>query len=763
MTTRAVGIVSVVAAIATGNSAFAKEAEKHTQKVEASSSQAPLEEVLVTARRRTENLQEVPISIEVFSTADIEARSVTSLQELSQFSPNFNMYNNGVDGGLTSEVFIRGVGNSLGGPGVGIYLDGVYLSTQQAIDLGMMDLERVEVLRGPQGTLFGRNTVGGAVSFVTAKPTGDFSGSAEVNVGTYDRVDATLNLNGALIADRLNGRISLGTQNRSGYGHVRDYTTGKQIDEMGDRDRISGRVLLDWLVRDDVNVLFSVEATDIDERATVRSIAKFTPISLHNLFNARVNPQPPVSQRLLPPDIYSTYGDYRDGIDNFNYMKSLGGSMTVDWGLGGDLSLKSITAWREYETGFGSDLDFTPYDLGAGNNYTDQDQFSQELQLSGISFNKRLEWVVGLYYFSEDAYDPSTAWVFRPLTDAGYIPDLSSSRERWSTNDSWAVFGEGTFDITDKLSITTGLRYTQDDKTESYQTTDIDDGGFGCNSCTHLLSGDMGVSDWSGRANVVYKWTPDVLTYASASRGFKSGGLSYSVTSESSQIRDTLNVYLPEYVWTVELGLKSTLLDNRLRLNAAAFHSDYKDIQYQFYAVLDQGGSLTSVSVVSNAPTAEIQGLELEALVEPMENLTLTASVGLTDAEYTGADERGGPLNLDSEFLYTPKWSAALSGEYRIPTALGNFRARIDYAWKDKTYFDIQNSTNPLLQQQAYGIFNARVSLDLPAGWSLSAYGTNLTDEEYVLSAYSLAGLGLPAMLQPALPREWGIAAKYRF
>ncbi|HEY6642462.1 TonB-dependent receptor [Povalibacter sp.] len=757
MTIRPIGFLSVLAVLAATDGANAAAEE------EGYSGRA-VEEILVTARRRTENLQDVPISIDVFSTADIEARSLTSLQELSQFSPNFSMYNNGIDGSLTSEVFMRGIGNSLGGPGVGIYLDGVYLSTQQAIDLGMVDLERVEVLRGPQGTLFGRNTIGGAVSFVTARPTGDFSGSTEVTVGSFDRFDAKLNLNGALIPGRLNGRIAVGTQKRDGYGRVLDYSTGKKIDEMGDRDRISGRVLLDWTVTDDIKVLFSVEATDMDEKATVRSIAEFRPISFHNLFNARLNPQPPVDQSLLPPDIYSTYGTYRGGRDNFNYMDSLGGSMTVDWSLSTDIFIKSITAWREYETGFGSDLDFTSHGLGAGNNYTDQDQFSQEFQINGASFNDRLDWILGLYYFSEDAFDPSTAYVFVPLTQAGLIPDLSSERERWSTNDSWAAFGEGTYHITDKLSVTGGLRYTKDEKTESYQQINIYDGSFICASCTTPLSGEMSIGDWSGRANVVYKWNDDISTYLSAARGFKSGGLINSVTSLSDVLnRDTLNAYLPEYVWTYELGMKSTLLDNRLRLNVAAFYSDYKDIQYSFTYIRPSGNNLVSVAVVSNAPTAEIKGFELEALLEPVDNLTLSASVGFTDAEYKSADRRGGPLTIDSEFLFTPKWSYTLSSQYKVPLDWGSLTARLDYAWKDKAYFEIQDTTNPLLQQQAYGLLNARVSVDFPSGWNVAAFGTNLTDEEYVLSAFYLPGLGVPAMRQPALPREWGVAVKYSF
>ncbi|HEY6642468.1 TonB-dependent receptor [Povalibacter sp.] len=754
MTIRPIGLFSALAVLASSNSVFAKGAEGYTAR-------ATLEEVTVTARRRAENLQDVPISIDVFSTADIEAKSVTSLRELSAFTPNFSMYNNGNDGALTSEVFMRGIGNtignSVGGPGVGIYLDGVYLSTQQAIDLGLMDLERVEVLRGPQGTLFGRNTVGGAVSFVTARPTADFFGTAEVTFGSYDRLDAKINLNGALIPGRLNGRIAVGTQNKSGYGKVLDYSTGRKIDEMGDRDRISGRVLLDWILSDDISILFSAEAMDLDEKGTVRTVGSFTPNFVHNTFNAVFRPVPPLNAGIVPRDVFTTYGP----ANNFNKMDSLGGSVTLDWSLTDVLSIKLITAYREYTTAFGVDFDFSPHNIGSVINYTDQEQFSQEFQLNGASFDDRLDWVMGLYSFSEKVSDPSDARIFEPLTAAGLIADSSFRVDRWSDNKNLAAFGEGTFAITDKLNFTAGLRYTVDKQAGTHQQSDIQDGGFDCAACLAPLGGKTRTSDWTGRASVAYKWNQDVMTYVSAAQGLKSGGLTPQVTSP---VRDErLKAFLPEHVWTYELGTKSTLFDRRLRLNAAFFYSDYSDIQYSFNYTSIVNGTIVPVKLASNAPSAEIKGFEVDMLLEPVENLTFTAGVGLTDAKYTEADARGGPLKLDSEFVFTPKWSYALASEYKIPTAWGNWSARVDYAWRSKVYFEVQNTTNPMLQQQAYGIVNARINLDLSAGWSLSAFGTNLTDELYMLSAYSQPGLGLNALFQPAIQREWGLTAKYSF
>lgn len=720
-----------------------------------------LEEIVVSARRREENLQDVPISMEVFSPEDIDAKSLTSLQELSQFVPNFSMYNTGIDGSLANNVYMRGIGNSLGGPGVGIYLDGVYLSTQSAIDLGMLDIERIELLFGPQGTLFGRNTIGGAVSYVSAKPTGEFSGKADVDIGSFNRFDASASLNGPLIPGTLNARISVGVQNRDGYGKVLDYYSGKQIDEMSNRDRWSGRLLVDWIISDDVNVLFSVEGAELNEKATAKSPTQLIPTAIHRAYNTVLHIDPQWGTNLIPRDIYSSYATYRDGMDNFNTLRTWGGSATVNWTINETLAFKSITAVREYKTGFGQDLDFSPHPINIGLNYNDQDQFSQEFQLNGVSFDGRLDWVAGLYYFTEDFNNPSYSLSYEDLINAGVQRDTRRKINNITTNDSWAIFGEGTYDLTDRLSATFGLRYTDDEKTEFSERVSVIDGGYGCAACQLPYYGEMSVNDTSGRANLSYNWTDSFMTYVSAARGFKSGGLS---AGSVSVVQDrTLVSYDPEYVWTYEMGMKSTLLDDTLRLNATAYYSDYQDIQYQFFYSYFEGGVPVTVNIVSNAPSAEIKGFELQALWEPIESLTLTASLGRTDAEYTEADERGGPLNLDSVFVQTPEWSYSLSGEYRIPTGWGQLSLRADYAWEDKVYFDVTNTTNPFLQQPAYGLLNARITLDVSEAWSVALYGTNLTDEEHILNALPLAGLGVPSLVQAAAPLEWGAWAEYRF
>ena len=753
------GILGVILAAFAGlanQPAFAQ-----TQTEEGADVSAFIEEIIVTARKRSENIQDVPVSVTAYTAADIEAKSITSLKQLAQFTPNFNMYNSGNDGSTTSEVSIRGISNSIGGPGVGIYLDGVYLSRQQGIDLDLMDAERLEVLRGPQGTLFGKNTIGGAVNLVTVRPTDEFSGNAEVTYGEFDRIDGKVLLNIPLIPGKLRSKIALSTQNRDGFGKLIDINTGAKLGEMGDRERLSGRIILDWEMTDNFNVLVSLDGLRAREHSTTRTLAARTNSFLDDALNFIFMLDPPIGPALLPPDVYTSFG----AGNNYQDVDSYGTAVTIGWDLGdtaiGNVALKSITSYRDLEVGFSHDFDFSPYPATIASNFAFHDQISQEFQVSGVSFNERLTWVAGAYYFKEETDEPSTANVYPQLVALGIIPEFSFNLLYGFDNRSWAVFAQGTYQITDKLSITGGIRYTDEEKRALESQARLSDGAFTgpfCFNCAPPTSGTTSYSEISGRGGLEYRWNEDLMLYFSAAHGFKSGGLTQSVT-DVTQITDLqLNPYLPEFVWTYEVGLRSTWLDGRLRVNATGFFSDYTDIQYSF-AFAPPGTTLPQ-TFVSNGPAAEIKGFELDTLFMPVEGLTLSASVGLTDAEYTKFDPRDTILTSASKFPFTPEWAYTLAGQYSIPTGLGELTGRLDYSWNDNVIFDVRDSLNPLTRQDSYGILNARLSLAHAAGWTVSVFGTNLTDEIYLLSAIDLGG---SVIHQPAPPREWGVSIKYDF
>ena len=724
-----------------------------------------IEEVTVTARKREESLQDVPLSISTYSAADIKAKSITTLQELSQFVPNLNMEGEVFSGGSGTTLSIRGISSQvgLGGPSVGVYVDGVYVGDYNGINLDLMEIERIEVLRGPQGTLFGRDTIGGAISLVSKRPGDEFEGSAEVTYGRYDRIDFKGDLNVPLIPGKLNARAAFAMQNRDGYGHVRDFNTGEALDDMGDRDRLSGQFMLDWKATDNLSFLLSVDAMHQDEKTSVRSLAAYSPT-----FNPPgappfvLVPTPlGIASMILPlqgfppitpsPDIYSNFG----AGDNYNDLDTFNVSLIADWDLGDtflgkDTTLKSITSYRELETDYGLDIDFGPSPVTDVNNGADFDQISQEFQLSSTSLNGKLTWVAGLYYYTSDEFDYGISDVFTSI----FMSPVIENRD-WNERESWSVFGQGTYNLTEKLSLTAGVRYTEDELTAEEQTV-LYPSNVPLGPRTFLKSSN---SEVTGRLGLEYAWNNDVMTYVSAAKGYKTGGVINAVADPNQQ-NTVPTTYLPETVWTYEIGLRSTLLDNRLRFNLTGFFTDYTDIQYSFIFL---NNANRPTGFISNGPEAETYGLELEMLYSPVNNLTLSFGYGFVDSEYLQGDPNGGPLTTDSKFTNAPRNSFTVAGNYIIPTRLGELSANIDYGWKDRIYFDIQDTTSPVLQQEDYGLLNAKMSLAFDSGLTLSVFGTNLTDEEYVNSSLSAPPLGLLAIQNAGIDRQWGISAGYEF
>jgi len=715
---------------------------------EAEQEEVGIEEVVVTARRREERLQEVPLSIAAFSAADIEAKSLVSLRDVGQFTTNFSFYNQGQAGNSGSVVYIRGIGQSdpnvFWDPGVGIYLDGVFMGRMQGIDLGLLDMERIEVLRGPQGTLFGKNTIGGAVSLVTTKPGDEFTGYAEVTAGNYDRIDGKFSVDIPITPGVFVMKLAGSSQNRDGFGKRLDWATGEQIDEMGDVDRLNGRAAFNWTPSENVGVQFSLDTAKIREFGAVREVIKFTEPPIAGLLNLFIDPQ--YSAENFATDSYST--SYASG-SNANELDAWGAALVVDWGLGA-MDLKSITSYRENEAYNGTDPDGSIYDLIDLIQDVDQDQFSQEFQLGGLSFDDKLDWVVGLYYFEEDAFSDEKLLVYRELLDFIGL-DLSFQRRIWVNNKSYAAFGQGTYNVNEKLGLTGGLRYTYEKKDVGRDQLRQETGGI----LVPYDELDETYSAVSPRVSVDYKWSPDLMTYFSIAGGFKSGGINGTATSDAAFVP-----FDPEYVWTYELGLRSEAMDNRLRFNASFFYSDYEDIQFTVIrGDPDTGQPLT---VIDNAAKATIKGFEMEVMAVPTPQLLLTAALGYIDAEYTDV-EPGLPISTATQFVKTPEWSGTISAQYTFPLAgSSEIVGRVDWAYKSEIHHDQLNS--PVGLQDSYGLLNARLSYTSNDNkWSLSLFGTNLTDERYIMAATDLSNTLAFGEVQWARPKEWGVSFRYNF
>ncbi len=743
------------------------------------------DEILVTARRREENLQTIPISIAAFTAEALEARSMRDLRDVGDFAPNVDFsISNGL-GGATSEatVFIRGIGQLdtalFADPGVGIYVDGVYLARAAGSVLDLLDLERVEVLRGPQGTLFGKNTTGGAISLITRKPGPDRQFEVELTGGELDRLDGRLIANVPLSEEVF---FSLAASSTHRDGFTQSLATGERYT---DDDRDSVRGALRWLASDSVVLDVSAEVTRERERAANQTLLSIDSTPLIDFYNQAIAGAglTPIGDAFVTGDLTRSFAT----AENHNRGDVAGATMTLSW-TSGEIDLTAISAYREIEFDVSADGDGSPRVLAERGSFQTQDQLSQEIHVSGTAAGDKLSWLVGGMYFTESSDEDSLTLVFGDLFGAleaapgpiyapPGVPSFLCSPgppppglpcfggagnpfnfafffgpgdfERIElTTDSWAIFGEGTYAISDRLSATLGLRYTYEEKEFRF----FRDPGSGLPD-VDLFNRD----DWdafSPRFSLSFQASDNALVYASAARGFKSGGF-----NGRPQMREALDPYGPETVWTYELGWKTDAYDDRLRLNGAAFFSDYQDIQ--FSASLNVDG--TPVFVIQNAGQAEVQGFELELSARPARGFDLAVGVGYIDTEYTdltGVDPNS--ATLDGVFPKTPEWTFSFSPQYAFPVkGGGTLTLRGDYTSRSKVFNDIQNS--PQIVQDGYGLVNARIGWTNQSGdWEIAAFGTNLGDEEYLEHGFFAAAFGA-AVGVAGRPREWGLSLQRRF
>jgi iron complex outermembrane receptor protein len=742
-----------------------------------------LEEVIVTAQRREESLQLTPISVTAFSGDQIDDLSIHDLAGIGNYTPNMNFSNSpaGSGGGNNAQIYIRGVGQNdfliTTDPGVGIYLDGVYIARSAGAVMNVMDMERVEVLRGPQGTLFGKNAVGGAISLVTAKPVDEPGGKAEIITGSRNRLDAQATLNLPLSPGHLLARLSASTRNQDGYGN-------RLLDdiELGDVSENAFRGSLLWQPSDTLRLtLVGDYSRGREESVSQHLLTIDMAAPLLNLWNALVGGPSgqPMTPALLLDNSYDTLQTGR----SINDMDVWGVSLTADWRLG-QTNLKSITAYRDGDVDFSRDGDNSPAPYVETFNDTDQHQFSQELQLSGRSFSDRLEWVAGLYYFDENAIDHTDVTLADGLYDAlealpaAVIPlapvacppppgvpapciggpgnplneqfDLRFDVYNEIDIESYAVFGQGTWHFNDRLSLTGGLRQTWESKDYLLIHQRLHAG-------TYVVPPTNIGDSWSEptpRVGLEYQWNDDLMTYAVASRGFKSGGFNGRPTTQ-----DAVESYDPEYVWSYEVGVKSEWLERRLRVNLAAFYNDYTDIQLSSVQATAEGNLLL---VVENAGEAEVTGFELEMVARPVSWLDLAGGVGYTEAKFTDLNP-GATITKDSKFIQTPEWTVNLSAQITVPvSSSGAVKLRCDYSYKDEMYMDSNNT--PILRQGGYGLVNARLGfVTTDEHWELTLSGSNLSDERYLGNGIAALDSFGTAEGYYGPPREWALSLQYRY
>ncbi len=722
------------------------EAQDQGSTIEGSTTSIAFDEIFVTARKREESLQNTPISITAFSATDLEVRSLTSLSEIGDHTPNLSFGSTGVGSGDSARVHIRGIGQTdfivTTDPGIGIYVDGVYMARSFGSLFDLLDIERVEVLRGPQGTLYGKNTIGGAVNVVTEKPSDEFGGYAKVTAGRFNRIDGKVSLNMPLVEDKLSMRISAMSLNNDGFAE--NIFDGSP---MSDDETLAARGVLRFTPNDSVDIELAVDVARKRAHSENLKLVSFDPTGALvfpiNLFIG------PFGSAQVLADPFQTNGDF-SGPNNVNDLDAFGASFTLDWDLSDTVSLKSITAYREIETVYGADQDGTPLAIAHTLDMVDQEQFSQEFQLTGSSFDNRLDWVAGIYFISEQAHG---------FTDVDLLPgffpaiglDITIDVENKTENISYAGFVHGTYHLTDKFSTTLGVRYTYEEK--EYFANHV----HSQNGVPVIVAKEE--DDWSAfspKFGIDYQLTDDILTYASASRGFKSGGFNGRPLDNSPGLES----YDPEFVWSYEAGVKSRFLDDRLQLNAAFFYNEYSDVQVTLVGLTDAMGNL--LIVVRNAAEATMMGFEAEFQARPTENLDLFAGIGFVEADYDtfmdGAIDRSG-----QDFPYTPKWNINVGAQHTtIIDDFGTVTGRVDYSYRSEHFLDVANS--PGLLQDDYGLLNAHVSYETADGqFGLALFGKNLTDEIYKVNGLDASAFFGLAFASFGAPRTWGIEATARF
>jgi iron complex outermembrane receptor protein len=704
------------------------------------------ETVTVTARIIAEDLQKVPESVAVSTADDLTGLSIQRLSDLGQVTPNF-LYGQKIQSGSSAgQIYIRGIGqqdtNVQFSPGVGMYVDGVYLGRAQANDLELADVERVEVLYGPQGTLFGKNSDGGAISVVTKSPDLSASsptGTVDLQTGSFGRFDARMLLDVPLSSNRAALQISAGEWHQDGYS-----TRLLDGQDQANQNRSAARVQLLLRPTDNLEVSLGADGAIFNERsAAYRLVEVRTDSALPVLYAAAGLPY---------NNQWVTQSDYQyNGTGpNRNAGNLWGTSLTLTWKRPWG-TLKSITAFRKLHVESDFDPDGSPFTVLDVFNPVNQHQFSQELQATGTSFGERLHWVAGLYYFGERATD------IQPLNIALEIFDGAAnlSYNNYVVNHNYAGYGQATFDLTHKLKLTAGGRLSADTVNAQRDQT-----GYPIPVIQQpLVYRSASWVSFLPRVGLDYQWTPKVMTYASVAEGAKSGGFNGRASSVAE-----FTEFQPEKVWAYEVGIRSEWFDQRLRINATGYFSDYRDFQIQLNRSMTDPvtGLPVAFSFVGNMPKATIKGGEASVTALPLAGLRLSAGLGITEGRYVTVIP-GAPVTTESQFVNAPRNAVTAGAEYsKTLSRVGQLIGRVDYIHKSRIQYDYGNS--PLVAQDPYGLLNARISWQPPhSRISYYAFGTNLTDTHYAVGGLDDGpggSLGEVVKLMGA-PREWGLGATF--
>jgi len=725
---------------------------------------AGLEDVIVTARRTEEAAQRTPLSISAFSGEALERQGAKDVTDLQGAVPNLNIVQ-GRGSSNATNIYIRGVGQpdalQTFDPAVGVYVDDIYYSRIRGTQFDLLDLQRVEVLRGPQGTLYGKNTIGGALKLVSRTPDSGPYLNLSGTIGEYD--EQTLRVSGAA---PVSDTVALGgafiTSTRDGY--VTDPVTGA---DYNDKDTLGVRLAAAITPSDTFRLDLAADYSRDNAGMTVgRALSPLFRTDLLLGSTTVLQPAPAAGSE------YNFQTRTTPGLKNSTELEHSGLSATATWTLSDALTLKSITAGRDLSYTDYIDIDATQFELGDVLVAVDQDQLSQEFQLA-YDNGGPITAVGGVYYLKENIVSHQEAYGDDIFALAGAPVGFTRFIDDDLETESWAVYGNVSWRVTDALRLSGGIRYTEESK-DYYRTTTTDwtipsllGGPFaGFDALFNPFRADPSfaftVSDtWtdvSPMASIDYQITPDAMLYARVSKGFKSGGFNGRANNPGEQ-----QPYDPETVLSYEIGAKTSWMDNRLRANIAAFHNTYEDFQARVSDCVPNpavpGGACVIALTVLNAGELDISGVELELEARPIPALTLDAQIGYLDAAYEEFEETrvvgGMQVVYDrsgQEPAFSPDWTARFGAAYGFElgdagrlTVGAQARYRSDMALAVDNANIVTGVEFPEMFQDSYWLYDARVVWESADGrYTAGLYGRNLSDEVYKTDAQefsSVAGI----------------------
>ena len=777
-------------------------------------------EVVVTAQFREQKLQQTPLAITAVNAQKLEQRGQTDISQVGAQAPNVSLRPSGQGSPASITAFIRGVGQTYLSfaeePGVGIYVDDVYFSTMTGSLFDLLDLDRVEILRGPQGTLAGKNSEGGAIKLYSKRPDGANGGYVEAGYGSLNQLNARASADFTLEPDKLFVRIAGVTKHHDGYVTRLDYNcthpgsaipshvngAGCELGTEGSQSFSGLRAAVRWIASPTIEVNIAGDYTydNSDAQPNVLLTAhNVTPginvngVSYGCAFVA-YGPNSCDTAHLNDPYVnYSTYDDpaapstgapYKPwSIPSISRTRSWGVSGIIDWNPAPNVSLKSITGYRRYSVAFSDDDDASPIPIQLLYQRQRHRQLSEEVRLNARLLD-RVDLTIGGFYF--DQYGDETARV-----DLGYVPfDFLNGYDTTPANTK-AGFAHAAWDVTDQLTISGGVRYTTESKTFTFARHNSDGTpiltGAQCfatpsacgnlNFLLHDLDGSGGsytANRWDYRGNISYKFSPDLMVYGQISTGYKGGGVNPTPFFLSQIVP-----IAPETLLTYEAGFKSSFLEHRVVLNAAAFYNKFSNIILTATQCDDISPfPFAPCFAPRNIGNANVKGFELETEMHPVAGLELDGSLSYLDFKYTNTNFASTGIPITAKAPYSPKWKWSIGAQYRFEMQdRGSITPRIDATYQSSVFSDANNSpagidpakvvTPPTANTNlisGYALLNGRVTWRNPAGdLQVSMEVTNLTNKLYYLtqffSPFAVGNVGG----QPGMPREWLMTVKKSF